>query len=551
MKNSVLYIACMAAVLLTACYEDEGNYVYDESVKDISVSLNEMYGIKKSDGVMTFTINPEIKTDDGDKSYLKYAWTMTTSNANTKGDTVSTNESLTITMDPGDPKFAYKYFLRLYVENLKTNTTTMVPTELQVIKPYSDSWIVMHDVDGHAELGAVEYLGNDALVTPDAYSRETGAALTGKSVALGVRQWRLDSYLISYWGYTSQSELFVATTNHEESGLLNQVDHFKRMANWYELTDQGEQSLLDFNDITFAPINNSGMFFCSNGRVAGGAYYSPFCFLMRKAENLFDDYYISKAVGGPHTGIGFDRLGHRFLHLAAQQGDYWYGYIPGTGYKSGLIEPMPYNEENKADPSAIDPKEEVIAMFPGYKYSNQYPAKWQKYNVYAYAITPGGKSHVYVFRSYALTHAGDVQVSGSFVFPTPQGINNDTPMTSSLVYNNIIFYAVNNRVYKLDITSGQTSLIWQSDDADAKVACLKMAIEGFNGWGIDDNPNYGVEVYGHPYCRCLGVGVNTSDGKGEFVVLQLNTAGKVDSDRKHPSVQIYKGFGPIKSAVFI
>ena len=76
-------------------------------------------------------------------------------------------------------------------------------------------------------------------------------------------------------------------------------------------------------------------------------------------------------MGGPHTGVGFGRLNHRFLHLAMQSSQYWYGYVPGTGYKGAVIEPIPYNEGNKADPSRVDPNEEVIAMIPGYKYSNQ------------------------------------------------------------------------------------------------------------------------------------------------------------------------------------
>ena len=78
-----------------------------------------------------------------------------------------------------------------------------------------------------------------------------------------------------------------------------------------------------------------------------------------------------------------------------------------------------------------------------------------------------------------------------------------------------------------------------------------MAVDGYSGWGVDDNPNYGEEQYGHPYCRCLGVGLNTSEGDGQFVVLQLSTAGKVDTDGKHPAVQIYRGFGKVKDITFI
>ena len=549
MKKTIICFG-IAALMLSACYEDEGNYSYDESITDISVKLNETYGLKKADDVMSYTITPEIKTADGDKSYLKYAWTMNTSNANTKGDTISTSESLTLTMDPNVSDFKYKYFLRLYVENTKQNTLTMVPTQLQVIKPYSDSWVILHETGGHAELGAVEYLGNDALVTTDAFTKESGSSFTGQPLALGVRQEKVESYLVSYWGFSAQSQLYVNTTNVEESGLYSQVDHFKLMANWQNLTDPSQQSSLNFNDVALSPTNG-GMMLCSNGQMANSGYYSPFFFLMKRADNLYNDFYISKAVGGPHTGVGFDKQGHRFLHLAMQQSSYWYGYVPGTGKSGAKIEPIPYNEGNKADPSSVDPDEEIIAMIPGYKYSNQYPAKWQKYSAYAYGVAPGNKSHVWVFRFYELTHAGEVTVPQSYEFPTPAGINASTPMASSYIYNNIIFYAVDNKVYKLDIASGSTSLIWQSDDTQAKITCLKMAVDGYSGWGVDDNPNYGEEQYGHPYCRCLGVGLNTSDGDGQFVVLQLSTAGKVDTDGKHPAVQVYRGFGKVKDITFI
>lgn len=70
MKKTLLFCG-IAAVVLSACYEDEGNYTYDESIADISVKLNETYGIKKTDDVMSYTITPEIKTADGDMSYLK------------------------------------------------------------------------------------------------------------------------------------------------------------------------------------------------------------------------------------------------------------------------------------------------------------------------------------------------------------------------------------------------------------------------------------------------------------------------------------------------
>ena len=68
--KKILIFCGILTLMFSACYEDEGNYTYDESITDISVKLNETYGLKKADDVMSYTITPEIKTGDGDKSYL-------------------------------------------------------------------------------------------------------------------------------------------------------------------------------------------------------------------------------------------------------------------------------------------------------------------------------------------------------------------------------------------------------------------------------------------------------------------------------------------------
>ena len=75
MKTSrYLFVACVDGFLLSSCYKDKGDYVYNEDIHDISVKLESIYGMRKSDGIMTCNIDPEIETADGDKSYLEYVW---------------------------------------------------------------------------------------------------------------------------------------------------------------------------------------------------------------------------------------------------------------------------------------------------------------------------------------------------------------------------------------------------------------------------------------------------------------------------------------------
>lgn len=547
MKAIKYYTICLISSLLSSCYEDKGNYDYNDSIQDIKVELDALYGIKKSDEIMKYTITPKITTPDGDKSYLEYTWVSNTQSAtSTVNDTIGTEESVTLEIDPNDKDFAYKHFIRLYVKDRRYNTETMVPTQLEIIKPYSYAWVVLHEQNNHAEIGSVEYVGNEMFITTDAYTKEQGKSLSGKPVALYTRQSATSDS--RNWGYEAMSQLYITTSIPEESGLVNQVEGFKLMADWNSLIFPSQQNEINIQDIK-GNGGDSGLLICSNGKVFRSCYYSPFLFMMQPDVTFLDDYYISHVVNGPHTGVGFDKQGHRFVHLALQSGGYWNGYNQTTIQDAGPILNIEKVDGNAADPNEIDENIEIINMFNGYHYEVTGTAIWQKYSAYAYGLAPGNRSHVYVFRYYALTHAGVAALPYHFEFITPEGINKDTPMTSGYEYNNIIFYATGNKIYKLDCSTGKSTLVYQHEDSAAKISCLKMAVEGYTSFGGSDDE--GTENYGHPYTRCLGAGINTSDGNGEFVVLQLNTSGKVDENKKYPSIQIHKGFGKITDINFI
>ena len=539
----------MLTSLLASCYEDKGNYSYDESITDISVKLNQSYGVRKADTEMTYTITPEIKTDDGDKSYLKYTWVMNTTSANSsRNDTIGHDESLTLTMDPNDPNFVYKYYIKLYVTDTRTNAKTMVPTTVEVGKPYTKAWMVLHEKDNHAELGAVEYIGSVMMVTPDAYKQETGKDLTGQPVSLSYMQKQPNK---SYWLYTADSQLFVTTTNGEESGLIDQTNKFKLMATWTQLFSPLQIGNVDFNDFQTQACPNYGLLLCSKGHMFSQCSTSPFLFQMSPEDILTGECNISKFAAGPHTALGYDNASHRFVHIALQSSpDFWGGYKPSGIKKNAPIKRIAYkNGVDARDPNHIPENENVINIVNGYHYQRTGVAIWQRYNCYAYSLAPGNMSHVYIFSYYALTHANEATMTNVFEFPTPEGINENTPMTSGATFNNIIFYAAGNKVYKLDISTGSSKVIYQSDDTRASISCLRMAVNPFS-WN-DGNDNLGTDTYGHPFSRLLGVAVNKSDGTGELVVLQLNAAGKVDDDHKFPSTQIHKGFGKIKDIAFI
>lgn len=544
-KYTYILIA-LAGIFICSCYEDKGDYDYNEDIKDVPVTLMETYGVKKEKQKFSYTITPEINVTDDYKKNLSYEWYVNTSQANKQGEMLSTDESLTIEMDPDQADMPYTYYIRLYVTDNLTKAVNMQPTRLEVIKPYTFSWMVLHETNGHAEVGSVEYMGGSMLVTPDAYTKDKGSSLTGKPLKLSCRQ--MATYE-SYWKYAAQSQFYLTTTNEDESGLVNPANNFEMRGKWTEILHPAQrEDYFDPNNVNFSG-GSYGAIMTSKGKVFLSTGYSPVMYLMSQGDDVSGEYYISKLAGGPQAGVGFDEIGHRFLNISMQNADTWmeltYAANPGD---AGPITLIPRNDNNAFDPGKIPEAQKIVAVVNGYHYGKSGIAPWQRYTIYAYTIA-GSRSYVYAFQCRGLTGT-DPALPNYYEFTTPEGIDENTLMTSGNSFSNTLFYAVGNKVYKLDASNGNSTLIYQHDNPEARIADLRMACEGYSF--DDDQDEVGTEDYGIPYNRCLGAAFNLPDGTGEMVVLQLGTNGRIlEEESKYPSTQVHKGFGPIKSIVFI
>ena len=553
----------MALLLVSACYEDKGNYDY-LPLHRVIVEVEHNYGIKRPETAMDYTITPKVTLSDGstDLSDVQFVWKGNSSNNQQPGDILSTEQSITLHLDPEADNFSYNWYLRLYVTDGKSGVTDMYPVNLTIVKPYEYSWIVLHDTDEHAEVGAVEYAAGEMIVTPDALTQERGdlaEPLKGKAVSLGRRQ---ESTVYAQWwgGLDNNTQLYVNTTLAEESGLVNQAEHFLLLANWERMIYPVDYDGFDPSNVNVA--NGAlQMTMCSNGHAYQGSGYS---FLLYGSDPTNDvesvgDYYIEKMFGLPSTSICYDSKQGRFL-LCGRDGT---GSWNGSGSHDPIYAPqdnimsISSSPNNAADPNVVSLDKKLVDFTGGYWYAKTARAAQQRMRAYAYMLSEEtGKSYVYVFNNYPLVNNTDAEdptpVTGYYTFDTPDGVTTDTPMTSSWEYNNVLFYAVDNKIYKLDfaMTGGSTTLVYQDPDPQAKISCLQMAYEEANYFTTDE-ANDGTERYGHPYTRVLGAGVNMSDGSGKLLILHLNTAGKVDSDTTYPAVQEHTGFGTIKDITFI
>lgn len=197
MKHIKFLVALTVMFLVSACYKDLGNYDYNENIQGVDVTIDNVYSVKKEKTDFSISIKPVIDTKGADKE-LSYEWFRST-DSQIKGERISTEQNLTMLFKPNsqDPKdrLSSEYHVRLYVTDKSTNTVTMRHTRVILVDPYRASWAVLHEQDGHAEIGTIEYLGKDIVTTPDTYTKEQGTSLQGKPLHLGVRPFP-NSYVV-------------------------------------------------------------------------------------------------------------------------------------------------------------------------------------------------------------------------------------------------------------------------------------------------------------------------------------------------------------------
>lgn len=539
-----IIVALSVVAFLSSCYKDLGNYDYNENISDITVKLEKVYSTRKNKAGFSYSITPEIETNNQNKE-LKYEWYKSTDSRN-KGDLVGTEKTLNLSFKQGE-ELSQKYHLRLYVTDQTNNTVTMRHTVLQLIEPYYASWIVLHKDNSHAELGAVSYVLGKYEVEPKAYTKERGESLTGEPHNIGVRQISNHVYA-GNWLYSIESQLYLSTSNLDESGLISTGENFALKSSWKKLINTEQIKTFDPAKITGTGGSNNGYAMSVNGAIFTSNEYSPVMYQVTPDKNVFKDeeVRITKLGVAAQGAIGYDEAGKRLVALD-MTGNYWYELEAKTPGKTVEFGKIRYEENNAADPDAIPNTLKPVAIFPGYQYGTTGIAPWQQYQIYAYFID-NENSYVYTIRGREISGVFEAPVSGYYTFKKPEGLTEETPMTSGFKYANIIFYASGNKVYKHNITNGTTKVIYTHESADANAADIKMAVEGYIG---SDDYIKRKEIVDTPLERFLGIAFNVN-GKGEIVVLRLDTSGDIETEKgTYDNVQVHKGFGEIKKIVFV
>ena len=541
MKRLIYFIL---GLLVASCYDDKGNYTYQE-VNTLDVSLNKVYSVRL-DKDTTVTIIPQLSQSlQENEDNLEYTWLHSTTNHNFYGhgkfDTVGLEQNLNFHIDPEAKNLAYAHYFRLNVYDRITDIEYPVNTTIELIKPYVGSWMILHRKNGQTELGSVEYIGGDIVVQEDAYYEETGKRFTGKPQALM-------SYTTSckYYGTGSGWNMFtVITDDPVESGVYCQWKHFEKKDSLIRMVAPLAQNSFDFQHITLADGDGAASALLLSG---GMLYQSPRAGKIYKpAADLEGEVNITLASKISNNALLYDEAGHRFA--------FYYNTSDGLGVKkydplyfieseenTNLIKAIPIRDGNVSavNPNKLPEDQKVLYLGTGY----QYASAWT--SVYAYALAKNDtRCFVYEFNPRGFNYSDNASFNGYYTINIPQGLDESAVFASTPPYSGLLFYASGNTVYRLDFkqAGGKATAIYTH--AGGKAVKMKFAKRYLSSSNAFDAYEFDVQY-------SLGIGFDMGNGKGDFVILNLSSTGSVGGDSEHyPAKQVYTDFGEITDFVFI
>ena len=541
MKRLIYFIL---GLLVASCYDDKGNYTYQE-VNTLDVSLNKVYSVRL-DKDTTVTIMPQLSQSlRENEDNLEYTWLHSTTNHNFYGhgkfDTVGLEQNLNFHIDPEAKNLAYAHYFRLNVYDRITDIEYPVNTTIELIKPYVGSWMILHRKNGQTELGSVEYIGGDIVVQEDAYYEETGKRFTGKPQALM-------SYTTSckYYGTGSGWNMFtVITDDPVESGVYCQWKHFEKKDSLTRMVAPLAQNSFDFQHITLADGDGTASALLLSG---GMLYQSPRAGkIYEPAADLEGEVNITLASKISNNALLYDEAGHRFA--------FYYNTSDGLGVKkydplyfseseenTNLIKAIPTRDGNVSavNPNKLPEDQKVLYLGTGY----QYASAWT--SVYAYALAKNDtRCFVYEFNPRGFNYSDNASFNGYYTINIPQGLDESAVFASTPPYSGLLFYASGNTVYRLDFkqAGGKATAIYTH--AGGKAVKMKFAKRYLSSSNAFDAYEFDVQY-------SLGIGFDMGNGKGDFVILNLSSTGSVGGDSEHyPAKQVYTDFGEITDFVFI
>ena len=174
------FVIAIAAIFIVSCYEDEGNYDYEDIEKITIEGLAESYTVRLG----VDELNVPIIVSSNEEGEMEYQWEIyepTPDAQNPVHDTISYEKDLLVTINVS-PK---EYVLVLNVKNKLTGYTEIITSALKVVTTYTQGWYILKttgetsDLDFWGTESADSYMPTSDVHVEDVLRQINGVSLKG------------------------------------------------------------------------------------------------------------------------------------------------------------------------------------------------------------------------------------------------------------------------------------------------------------------------------------------------------------------------------------
>lgn len=512
----------LLALILSACYDDKGNYTYSDinemtlafSPENESSTENSYIFSMPQEDTLEFVLSANItQTQQTDDSNVEYLWRVSYDNV---VDSVHT-KTCTFKFPPQKTK---TYSVLVVVKDRTTGIEVYQNLLVKTVVPFLRSWMVLHGQAGDRKIAALEY---DAThehvqrVVPDIYEMMQGgrrfqnafsitySSIYDRDMTKGDKMFVLEPDSC-FWVYPFTCE------------VKGRTEDMMPVAPSYTFSD----CVVALPGSKFAIVAGDGQLYHS-GMV--GYFYNAL-----KSEGL-GNYHVDKMyISNASLCITlWDNQQKRLMYYNISN-----NYYPWDG-----------SHQSDEDFSA------QIMLFPESAVQNL-DLQHKEVAWMGRGITAMSDEGVSVLLKNTTTQAyellnvnygggggkakGKDDEEGEFV--TTEVVTLDNPdfndasvFASSVAFSDQLFYSLGEEVYLYNIITGESTFL-HSVGAGKKITAMAFQVENRGTMDL-----YNADKY-------LGIAVETPDGKGEFHVVYLNESG----DAEHADT--FDGFGPIVDFCF-
>ncbi|WP_167610833.1 PKD-like family lipoprotein [Maribellus sediminis] len=307
--KKLIYLLLPILFLLPSCYEDLGNYDYDDaeviSVEGIASSYSKVSTIDR------LVIDPQVGSTDPDARF-EYFWGIY--EANTSGyfptfDTLTHNKELDylVVQDAGNWELVFG------AKNLNTGLTKLISSELTVTTEFTRGWYVLKDDGENSDID--QFLTPDTII-PSQVAENVFSAINGRKLQGKAKQF---AFLNNYRTFVHNSSIatytrtLFALSENDMSAIY--IDNFKQIRGFNEIFFQSP-AVRDLGVLTVGAstisdyiINDGKLHYLYTMTANSGIFGAG----VLKNENA-EDYHLSQYTVGTFSQLLFyDELSCTFL----------------------------------------------------------------------------------------------------------------------------------------------------------------------------------------------------------------------------------------------